>query len=414
MFTLKEILKTTKASRVSGRKPGVFTGISIDSRTIQPGELFIPIKGPKFDGHKFVAEVVAKGAAVLETKNGIKALQALAAYHRGKFNIPVIGVTGSVGKTTTKDMLAAILAQEMPTLKNEENFNNEIGAPLTLLKLNKKHKVAVIEMAMQGLGEIAELAEIVRPTISVVTNIGEAHLAFLKTKSNVAKAKAEIFQCQAQKDFAVINADDEYFERLRSDVRCQPSNIVTFGIIEKTKVSPSELKGIKLPIGGEHNIYNALAAIAVAKILKIKKKSIRQGLEMFRPSSNRYDVINRQDGVKIINDTYNANPQSMTAMLKVLAWLSGRKIAVLGDMYELGKRTRPAHQQIGKLTRKLGIDHLISIGRLAKDMKADYHFAGKAAAIKKLKKLIRPGDRILVKASHGLHLEEVVEAIRTI
>ncbi|OGC05877.1 hypothetical protein A3H38_06745 [candidate division WOR-1 bacterium RIFCSPLOWO2_02_FULL_46_20] len=414
MFTLKEILKVVGGSRVTGSASRLFTGISIDTRTIQPGELFIPVKGKRFDGQKFISIALAKGAAVLEVKDGLKALQALAAYHRGKFKIPVIGVTGSVGKTTTKDMLAAILAQEMPTLKNEENFNNEIGAPLTLLRLRKKHKVAVVEMAMQGLGEIAALAEIVRPTISVVTNIGEAHLEFLKTKKNVARAKSEIFQYQTQKDFAVINADDEYFEKLRSDVKCQRLNIVTFGIIEKAKVTPGELKGIKLPIGGEHNIYNALAAIAAAKILKIKKKSIKQGLEMFRPSSNRYDVINRQDGVKIINDTYNANPQSMTAMLKVLAWLSGRKIAVLGDMYELGQRAKPAHRQIGKLARKLGIDLLISIGKLAKDMKADFHFAGKTAAINKLKKIIHPGDRILVKASHGLHLEEVVEAIRTI
>jgi len=388
--------------------------ISIDTRTIQPGDLFIPIKGPNFDGHDFIPEAIRKGARVLEVKDGLKALQDLAAEHRNRFKIPVVGVTGSVGKTTTKDMIAAILSQEKPTVKNEENYNNEIGVPLTLFKLTKKHKVAVIEMAMQRLGEIAALAEIVRPSISVITNIGEAHLEFLKTKKNVAKAKAEIFKYQSKNDFAVVNADEEYFEDLLSKVRCPMSHVITFGILEKADITPKDLEGIKLPIPGEHNIYNAMAAIAVAKILKAKKSSIKNGLENFRPSSNRYDVINRPDKVKIINDTYNANPQSMSAMLKVLAWLSGRKIAVLGDMYELGKRTKESHKRIGKLSKKLGIDHLISIGKLSKDMDADYHFANKETAIRKLKKMIRPGDRVLVKASRGMHLEEVVEAIRKI
>jgi len=414
MFTEKEIEAVTKGEIASRNKNSKIKNISTDTRTVQPGDLFIPIKGPNFDGHKFIPEAIKKGAAVLEVKNGLKALQDLAAYHRSKFSIPIIGVTGSVGKTTTKDMIAAILSQEMPTLKNEENYNNEIGVPLTLLQLKKKHKVAVIEMAMQGLGEIELLAKIVRPTISVVTNIGEAHLEHLKSKKNVAKAKAEIFRYQTKKDHSVINADDEFFEQLRSKVSCQKSNIVTFGILEKAKVTPKDLKGIKLPIPGEHNIYNALAAIAVAKILKIKKSAIKKGLESFRPSSKRWDVINREDQVKIINDTYNANPQSMAAALKVLAWLPGRKIAVLGDMFELGGRSKAAHQRIGKLSKKLGIDILISVGKLSKDMKANFHYPSIHPSIKKLKNIIRPGDRILVKASRGMHLEEVVEAIRKI
>ena len=422
MFNAEEILKNTN-------------GFSIDSRTIKKGELFIPIKGPNFDGHNYIKEALEKKAqAVLIGKASFAAtnrkilnlcssracsaiivddtlasLHQLAAYHRSQFMIPIIGVTGSVGKTTTKDMIAAILSAERTTLKNEENLNNEYGVPLTILKLTKKHKAAIIEMAMQGLGEIATLARIVRPTISVVTNIGEAHLAFLKTKKNIAKAKAEIFQYQSKNDFAVINADDEYFEHLKNNAKCKKQNIITFGIIEKANITPKDLQGIKLPLPGEHNIYNALAAIAVAKILKIKKTSIKKGLESFRPSTNRWDVINRKDKVKIINDTYNANPQSMTAALKVLAWLKGRKIAVLGDMYELGGRSKAAHQRIGKLVRKLGIDHFISIGKLSKDMKADYHFANKKSAIKKLKSIIKPGDRILIKASRGMKLEEIVK-----
>jgi UDP-N-acetylmuramoyl-tripeptide--D-alanyl-D-alanine ligase len=269
-------------------------------------------------------------------------------------------------------------------------------------------------MAMQGLGEIELLARIARPTISVVTNIGEAHLEFLKNIKNVARAKAEIFKYQTKTDYAVINQDDEYFEHLRSEVRCPNSRVVTFGILEKAKVTPQELKGIKLPLPGEHNIYNALAAIAVARILKVKKTSIKKGLETFRPSSKRWDVINREDGVKIINDTYNANPQSMAAALNVLAALEGRKIAVLGDMFELGRRSKVAHQRIGKLSQKLGIDLLISIGKLSRDMRADRHFADHKNAVSHLKKIMRPGDRVLVKASRGMRLEEVVEAIRKI
>jgi len=418
MFTHEEILKATKGTRIvsknTRRRKQDVTGISIDSRTIKAGELFIPIKGPNFDGRNFIPEALKKGAAVLYVSDGISALQDLAAYHRRKFKIPIIGVTGSVGKTTTKDMIAAILSKKMKTLKNEENYNNEIGVPLTLLKLDKKHKVAVIEMAMQGLGEIALLAEMVKPTISVVTNIGESHLEFLKNKKNIAKAKAEIFKYQTKKDCAVINQDDECFEDLKSRVTGRGTKVVTFGIIEKAKVTPKDLKGIKLPVPGEHNIYNALAAIAAAKLLGINKRLIKRGLESFRPSSKRWDVINRKDKVKIINDTYNANPQSMAAALKVLACLPGRKIAVLGDMFELGARTKSAHQRIGKLSRKLSIDILISVGKSSKDMKADYHFSTKPAAIKRLLKIIRPGDRILVKASRSMRLEEVVEAIRII
>lgn len=389
-----------------------FKGVSIDSRTVKPGELFIPIKGPNFDGHNFISQARKKGAMILDVKDGLKALQEIAADHRQKFRIPIVGVTGSVGKTTTKDMLASIIAQEKTVLFNEENFNNEIGVPLTLLKLTKQHKAAVIEMAMQGLGEIDLLARMVRPHIAIVTNIGESHLQHLKTKRNIAKAKAEIFRYQTKDDFAIINADDEFFENLRSKVQGPRSKVVTFGILEKADVTPKDLQGIDLPAPGEHMIYDALAAIAAAKILKLRKSSIKKGLENYRSSSKRMEVINRPDGVKIINDTYNASPQSMAAALDVLAGIPGRKIAVLGDMYELGKRTGLAHRQIGRLARKLKIDHLLTVGKAARQMRGERHFTDKRAVIKKLKKMIRPGDRLLVKASRGMRLEEIVEALR--
>jgi UDP-N-acetylmuramoyl-tripeptide--D-alanyl-D-alanine ligase len=189
---------------------------------------------------------------------------------------------------------------------------------------------------------------------------------------------------------------------------------MTFGILEKADVAPRDLKGIKLPIPGEHNIYNALAAIAVARILKLKKISVKKGLESFRPSSKRMDIINLPDGTKIINDTYNANPQSMAAALKVLAALEGRKIAILGDMLELGRISSSAHEKVGKLARKLGVNVLISIGDHSRKMEADFHYPSNHPSIRKLKGIIRPGDKILVKASRGLRLEKVVEAIRKI
>lgn len=402
MFSGTEIEKIT-GGKVLGK--GEILGISTDSRSIKPGELFIPLKGKNFDGRKFLK----KAPLALDVKDGLAALQKLAAYHRGKFNIPIVGVTGSVGKTTTKDMLASILSQEMNVLKNEENLNNEIGVPLTLLQLNKKHKAAVIEMAMQRLGEIEELAHIVRPHVAVITNIGEAHLKFLKTKRNVAKAKSEIFKYLKRGDYAVINQDDEFFEHLRRRGKGKGIRVITFGILEKADVMPKDLAGIKLPVPGEHMIMNALAAIAAARTLSIKKASIKKGLEKFQPSSRRMEVIVRPDGTRILNDTYNANPQSMAAALKVLAHFPGRKIAVLGDMLELGRSSKSAHRRIVKLTYDLKIDKLFTLGKLWP--KAAAPEKNRKTLTKKLKKFIRPRDIILVKGSRGMKMENLVAGI---
>jgi UDP-N-acetylmuramoyl-tripeptide--D-alanyl-D-alanine ligase len=402
MFSRREIEEMT-GGKVLGK--GKITGISTDSRSIQPGELFIPLKGKNFNGRKFLKKV----PLALDVKDGLNALQKLAAYHRGKFGLPIVGVTGSVGKTTTKDMLASILSQEMNILKNEENLNNEIGVPLTLLKLNKKHKAAVVEMAMQRLGEIEELTHIVRPHIAVITNIGEAHLKFLKTKRNVAKAKSEIFKYLKRGDYAVINQDDEFFEHLGTRARGLGARVLTFGILEKADVTPKDLAGIKLPVPGEHMIMNALAAVAAAKALKVKKSSLKAGLEKFKPSSKRMEVIIRPDGTKILNDTYNANPQSMAAALKVLSALPGRKIAVLGDMLELGKHSRKFHKKIIGLARKLKIDKLFTLGKLWPKSSAPVN--DQKTLNKKLKKFLRPRDIILFKGSRGLKMENIVGAL---
>ncbi|MBI5701203.1 UDP-N-acetylmuramoyl-tripeptide--D-alanyl-D-alanine ligase [Candidatus Saganbacteria bacterium] len=407
MLTRDEIEKIACGKILPEDKPFRSNDISIDTRTIEPNDLFIPIKGENFDGRTFIKDALKKGAFAMDVKNGLEALQNLAAYHRAKFKIPVIGVTGSVGKTTTKDMLASILSQKMPTLKNEENFNNEVGVPLTLLKLTKKHKAAVIEMGMQGLGEIDLLAKIAKPTIAIITNIGEAHMKYLKTKKNIARAKSEVFNYLKKKDFAIINQDDEYFEHLMSNVKYQMSNVRTFGILEKSDVTPKDLEGIKLPVPGEHNIYNALAAIAVAKILKIDKKAIKRGLEIFTPSSKRMEVFNCRNKTKIINDTYNANPQSMAAALRVLASIPGRKIAILGDMLELGRKSRNYHKKVIKLAQKLKIDKLFLLGKEWPQKS----FGNKKELIKKLKTILKPSDIILIKGSRGMRMEEIVSRI---
>jgi UDP-N-acetylmuramoyl-tripeptide--D-alanyl-D-alanine ligase len=266
-------------------------------------------------------------------------------------------------------------------------------------------------MAMQAIGEIDELARIVRPNIAIITNIGEAHLEFLKTKANIAKAKAEIFKYLTKKDYAIINQDDEYFENLMSNVKCQMSNVQTFGILEKANVTPKDLKGITLPLPGEHIIYDALAAIAAAKILKCSKSQIKKGLETFKASSKRMDIFDHPKGFRIINDTYNANPQSMEAALKVLSIHQARKIAVLGDMFELGKAAIHSHKKVGLFAHNLKLDKIISVGKLSKYYSANQHFNSNQAAIAGLKKIIRPGDAVLIKGSRGMHMEEIVAGL---
>lgn len=398
MFTIDEIERIT-GGKVLGKSLKI-RGISTDTRAIKSGELFIPLKGPRFDGKKFTKAALKKGAAVLKTKDGLAALQALAAHHRNKFGIPIIGVTGSSGKTTTKDMLASILSQAGPTLKNEENLNNEIGVPLTLLKLKKRHEYAVIEMAMQGRGEIEELADIARPDIAIITNIGEAHLLHLKSQKTIARAKSEILKyCR----HAVLPADDKFFTYLKRRVP-EGCRIIPFGIIQMGH----NLKYLKnLPLPGRHNVYNALAAIKVAKALNIKPAFIVKGLKSFKPSSRRMEFIERTDGVRIINDSYNANPSSMKAALLVLASQPAeRRLAVLGDMLELGKRSGFYHRQILNFAYKLGIDLIFTKG---KEFAKASHLP---SPISHLEKTIRPGDVVLVKGSRGMKMEEVVDALR--
>ncbi|MFH1710279.1 MAG: UDP-N-acetylmuramoyl-tripeptide--D-alanyl-D-alanine ligase [bacterium] len=447
MITLKEVLNATggtlKGSRISS-----FSGISTDSRHINKGDLFIPLTGKKFDGHKFIGSALKKGAsaalssrkikppkdkAVIYVKDTLEAFHKIARSYKERFNIPFIGVTGSSGKTTTKDMLASILSLSGRTLKTEENYNNEIGVPKTLLTLNKTHKYAVIEMAMQGLGEIEELAWMTRPDIAVITNIGSAHMEHLKSGNNIAKAKSETLKFQTKRNFAILSADDKYFPYLKKRAR---GKVVSFGINSPADVTAKDIRycsesssfviktkafqvSIYLPLPGKHNIYDALCAAASAYALGIKPFYIKKGLEKFKLSSKRLNIIHFKD-IIIIDDTYNANPDSMAASLGILENYPGRRIAVLGDMFELGKIARKSHENIGRLAANLNIEILITVGKLSKytaksasrNGLKNVHITGSNnEAIKTLKKILTTGDTVLIKGSRGMRMEEIATNI---
>ena len=456
MFTAEEILKAANGELEQGSKSTRFRSLSTNSRTVRRGDLFIPLIGKKYDGHGFILKALKKGAAgaltsknikpvpgdrvIIKVKDTERALQDIARFHRQRFKVPIIGVTGSSGKTTTKDMIASILSQNWKTLKNEENLNNEIGVPLTLLKLDKTHKAAVIEMAMQGAGEIEELAQIVLPKIAVITNIGEAHLQHLGSKKNVAKVKAEILKyLNSGEHIAVLNADDEYFSFLRKAAK--RAKVSSFGINGEAMVRASNIKrgdrgstfdlicrsgkiGVYVPLPGAHNIYNALAAAAAALGLGANINLIARGLKNFKPSSKRM-AIRTANGIRIINDSYNANPSSMKAAISVLSEQGSvvgaalpRRIAVLGDMLELGKTSKKAHKDIGAFVAKHGIDVLITKGYLSREiargakssgMTKIYRSASNEEARKLLKKIIKPNDVILIKGSRGMKMEEIAE-----
>ena len=447
MLTLNEILKVTQGTLKQADNPR-FSGISTDSRHIKKGDLFIPIKGEKFDGHRFILSALKRGASgaltskkiklsrgktIIRVKDTLKAFHQIAKAYKEKFDIPFIGITGSSGKTTTKDMLASILSRAGRTLKTEENYNNEIGVPKTLLSLSKSHKFAVIEMAMQGAGEIKELARITRPNIAVITNIGSAHIGLLRSENNVAKAKAEILDFQSKKDTAILPADDKYFDLLKKKAK---GRVISFGIDRSSDVSARNIKyqgnltlfsiktkhflsPAKLPLPGKHNVYDALAAAAAACALGIKPEYIKKGLANFKLSSKRLNII-RLKNIRIIDDTYNANPDSMSASLIALKNYPPRRIAVLGDMLELGKSAKTSHKNIGKLAAELRIEELISVGKLAKYIAESARSKGlrnihaaksNMDAVRILKRTIRPNDTILIKGSRRMKMETIVEGL---
>ena len=424
--------------------------VSTDTRNIKPGDLFIPIIGENFDGHNFINDAFEKGAVaclsqenidanniVINVKDTKKALKDFATYYRSLFNIPVVALTGSSGKTTTKDMLASCLSIKYKTLKTEGNFNNEIGLPLTIFNIEEDTEVVVLEMGMNHFGEIRNLSEIAKPDIALITNIGVSHIENLGSREGILRAKYEIFDYLKENGIKVLNGDDDmlctlkeennklktYFYSINKKLDAYATNIKENGIngISATINYFNKSFNVLLSLPGKHMISNALAVTLVCESLGLKEDEIKKGLETFKPSKMRMDII-KTDKYTIINDVYNANPNSMKASLDVLATLEGRKVAILGDMFELGNYSNDMHYEIGKYAVEKDIDELIFIGDYSyymlqgakdniKNNSSINYFKTQDEFINNVDKLLKIGDIILVKASRGMKLENTVDKI---
>lgn len=442
-FTLQEILTTTKGEAFACSEQLKFDGLSTDTRDIKDGNLFVAFRGERFDGHDYIEEALQKGALavlveetreenspVILVENTLKAYQDVARYNRCRYDIPVVAITGSSGKTTTKEMVAAVLETKLAILKTEKNFNNEIGLPKTLLALEGTHEACVLEMGMRGLGQIEELANIALPTIGIITNVGTSHIELLGSKEGIAQAKGELIESLPTDGYAILNGDDEYVRPMKKKANC---NVVTYGIEEQATVRAFNLRykkdGIKfscqcfdevfdvfLPMIGIHNVYDALAAIAVGRILGLNSGTIIKGLGNFKGIPMRQEVKNYGYFV-LLNDTYNANPASMSESIKALGQLDGkRKVAILGDMLELGEFAEEAHRQIGKLLVEEGYGAVLLLGEnidyiYEECEKGSIPFLYKGSRHDEVaqfyKSIKEEGDAVLLKGSRGLHMEKV-------
>jgi len=442
---VKEILDITKGKLLYGNEEIVCENFSNDTRTLTEGDVYIGIKGERFDGNTLYKEAFAKGAdvCILQTEevemlegktviiveNTIQALQQIAAYKRSLYAIPVIAITGSVGKTSTKDMVASVVGKQYEVLKTQGNRNNEIGLPLTILNL-KQHTAMVVEMGMNHLGEIRTLTNIAKPTIAVITNVGTAHIGNLGSRENILKAKLEIIEGLSKEGIVCVSNDNDLLHKWKEQAQIE-QEIVTFGIQEPSDYMPDNMQleeesseieiggmHIHIPAEGEHFVSNALCAIAVGRSLGISMEKIKEGIETFELTKQRMEKVKAPLGFHIIHDAYNANYDSMKAALHSLAKLSNtRKIAVLGDMLELGAFSKELHEKIGEELQRLDIDIVITIGTEANYIaekavsKKVYSFQTKEEAIQKLKEMIQKGDTLLLKASNGMKFNEIFNAL---
>lgn len=432
-------------------------GVVIDSRQVESGYLFVAIPGEKVDGHKFIPDVFAKGAAAVLSEQQLenpagpyilvesttKALRDLAEYYRKSLDIKVVGITGSVGKTSTKEMIASVLSEKYRVLKTEGNYNNEIGLPLTIFKIRAEHEVAVLEMGISEFGEMHRLATMANPDICVITNIGLCHLENLKTRDGILKAKTESFAHLKKDGIAILNGDDDKLSTIRQVGDKEP---VFYGMEEKMEYredakksvyatgvenlglygmqarihTPEGERDVRIPIPGEHNVYNALAATAVGLSLGLSLDQISSGILKAKTIGGRTNLLNT-GSMTVIDDCYNANPVSMKASIDVLATAEGRKIAVLGDMGELGENEKKLHYEVGEYLAKKEIDVLFCAGELSEEIaKAAqkesktcevYYFKTRDALLEQLLPFLKKGDTVLVKASHFMEYPKIVKAL---
>ena len=444
--TAREICAAVGGTLLQGEGDALITGVTTDSRAVLAGQLFIPLTGERFDGHAYIdvaltagaagcltartPETLLPGKAYVQVADTRLALAALAAWYRSRFDLPVVQITGSAGKTTTKEMVAAVLSQRYDTLKTQANFNNDIGTPLTLLGLAPHHQAAVIETGMNHFGEIRYLGAMVRPDIAVITNVGDAHIENLgNTRQGILQAKCEIFEHLSPDGIAVLNGDDPLLNTV-----ALPQTILRCGRgegcdVRVTDVDDRGIEGVACTVTtaqasyrlhtdspGAYMIYPMAMAAAIGEALGLTGEEITAGVAAYVPTGSRMHIIHLPEGRLLIDDCYNANPQAMAEALKLLAAASfRRRAAVLGDMGELGELTTSAHRAIGALTGELGLDTVIAIGEKARDIAAAapgaQWYPSVSDAMPAVRAAFTDGTAMLVKASHAMHFENIVKEL---
>lgn len=427
--------------------------VDTDSRNMHRGALFIPLVGERFDGHAYINSALEGGAVgcltareresyrpdkfYVKVANTERALRDLATWYKDQFDIPFVAVTGSVGKTTAKDMVAAVLGAKFKVLKTEGNFNNNIGLPLTLLRLNQDYEVCVLEMGMDRPGEIDYLGDIVKPDVGIITNIGDAHIERLGSRENIFKAKCELLPHIKKDGLLILNGDDELLSTMKGhtgmktvfcgkgeelEYRAQVTGGDGLSHICCQLTTPAMDRSVRIPALGEHMIYPTLIASAVGEHFGMTPDQIEQGLSQFVPTRMRMNILRRADQITILDDTYNANPQSMRAAVSVLADSNcGWRVAVLGDMLELGPFAPSLHKGVGEYLGKSGINCLVAVGEMSEyiaegaresGVSEIYHCVDNQEAKRVLQNVIKPHSTILVKASRGMHLEELTAQLK--
>ena len=432
-----------------------------DTRIIEKNDLFISLKSETADGITYIKEALENGAMgviteynipeeivnkynnklILKVKNITDSIQKIAKYKRTLYDIPIVAVTGSVGKTSTKDIIASVVGKKYNVTKTKGNYNNHIGVPLTILSWNENTEAAVVEMGMNHFGEIELLTNIVKPTIAIITNIGTAHIGILGSRENILKAKMEILDGLTPNGCIILNNDNDLLHKWSSELKDRKSlKICTYGIENNSDVVARDIvlnenssnfnailkesnavKDINVPVGGLHFVYNALCAIMVGKVLNIPMEKISKGIQKFELNKNRMELINLPNNIVIINDCYNANYDSMKAGIEYLAKTKAqRKIAVLGDMLELGEFSEKLHIEVGKEILKNKIDILITVGKMAENIANTvktvnsnvYVCQNNNEAVKKIKSIMRENDIILIKASNGMKFKDIVDGLK--
>lgn len=455
MYSLdcEKLLDIVKGECINGDLNTAVKRICTDSRNISEGDFFVPIKGSRFDGHDFMESALKNGASgcltqkhtdpvdnkvIIKVEDTLKALGDIAKSIREKFSIPFVGITGSVGKTSTKEAIAKVLSQKYNILKSKGNFNNEIGLPLTILELEKFHQAGVVEMGARNFGDISYLTAISMPDIAVITNIGVSHIGNFGSRKNILKAKMEIFEGLRQGGLAILNGDDKLLYGLKNFLKYrtvffgieQANDYYAYNIRKAGKngtyfeimIDGAEYE-FHIPVPGIHNVYCALAAIAAGVELNVPVKSIIKGISEYRPGNMRLNIV-EAGGFKYINDVYNASPHSMKAALEVLKDIAGnsRTVAILGDMLEMGKWACDSHLLVGKFAVQMDIDYIITVGENGKHIARGaidegisedqvYVFNNNNQVNRFLAGFVKKGDVLLVKGSRGVHMEQIITSL---